>query len=245
MSAPVVLIHGLFQMLDGLDAEKQLAPRPVLIPDLPGYGRNREAVEVSLPAAVDYVHSTILAAGFSGAHVVGHSIGGAVAVLLARRYPEVVRSVINVEGNFTLKDAFWSRRIAEMSASDAESLLDAVRTDPAGWLSRAGIDPTAERIALATLGLNAQPPSTVQRMARSVVAITAEPAYLEDVRVVLDRGVPFHLFAGERSLAGWDVPAFVAERARSMTVQPGVGHMMMLENALEFFRLVAGLLPPE
>ncbi|WP_227744214.1 alpha/beta fold hydrolase [Yersinia kristensenii] len=41
-------------------------------------------------------------------HVIGHSVGGAVAVLFARRYPEMTRSLTSVEGNFTLSDAFWS-----------------------------------------------------------------------------------------------------------------------------------------
>ncbi|EEP93230.1 hypothetical protein ykris0001_36140 [Yersinia kristensenii ATCC 33638] len=30
------------------------------------------------------------------------------AVLFARRYPEMTRSLTSVEGNFTLSDAFWS-----------------------------------------------------------------------------------------------------------------------------------------
>jgi pimeloyl-ACP methyl ester carboxylesterase len=153
----------------------------------------------------------------------------------------MVSSVIDVEGNFTLKDAFWSGKIAEMEAAEAEALLESYRENPAGWLSRNGIEPSAERVAAATLGLRSQPASTVQAMARSVVETTARTQYLDDVREILDRGTPFHLVAGERSRDGWDVPDFVAARASSMTIQPGVGHMMMLENPAEFFGIIARL----
>jgi lipase len=229
-------------MLGGLGAEDYFSPRPLLIPDLPGYGRNRGASVISLSAAVDHVREEILAAGLESVHVAGHSLGGAVAVLLAHRYPEVVRSVIDVEGNFTLKDAFWSRKMAEMDAAEAEALLGSYRADPPAGFRETASSPIAERIAIASQGLSAQPASTVQAMARSVVEVTASPGYLDDVRQVLHRGTPFHLVAGERSRDGWDVPGFAAARATSMTIQPGAGHMMMLENAAEFFGIIAGLL---
>jgi lipase len=238
MSEPVVLIHGLFHMLTVPDAAPHFSPGRVLVPDLPGYGRNQGAGPVSVEGAAEYVCTEIRAAGFERAHIAGHSVGGAVAVVLARHHPEMVLSVIDVEGNFTLKDAFWSAKLAQMEAAEAEALLDSYRADPGRWLSRNGIEPTAERVAAASTGLHAST-STVQAMARSVVEITARPQYLNDVREILDRGTPFHLVAGEKSRKGWDVPDFVAARAASMTVQPGVGHMMMLENAAEFFRIIA------
>jgi len=241
MNEPVVLIHGLFQMLAVPDAAGSFAPGRLLIPDLPGYGRNQGAGPVSVEAAAEHVRAEIRAAGFDRAHIAGHSVGGAVAVVLAHHHPEMVLSVIDVEGNFTLKDAFWSAKIAQMHAAEADALLESYREDPAGWLSRNGIEPSAERIAAATLGLRSQPASTVQAMARSVVETTARTQYLDDVREILDRGTPFHLVAGERSRDGWDVPDFVAARASSMTIQPGVGHMMMLENPAEFFGIIARL----
>ena len=41
MTGPVGLVHGRFRMLGRLGAENHFLPRPLLIPDLPGYGRNR------------------------------------------------------------------------------------------------------------------------------------------------------------------------------------------------------------
>lgn len=243
MAYPVVFIHGLFQMLRDLPAAGCLAPVPVLIPDLPGYGERQNVPpdEVSVESAAACVREEMRAAGFEKAHIVGHSVGGAVAVLLAHRYPEVVASLIDVEGNFTLKDAFWSGQMARMSVPEVQAVLDGYRADVDGWLRRGGIEPTAARAAIARRGFDAQPAGTIRAMARSVVEVTAEPAYLDYVREILDRGTTLQLLAGERSRAGWDVPAFVESRAAGMSIQPGVGHMMMLEDAPGFLRIIAGL----
>ena len=231
-------------MLGGVGAEEYLSPvSDARSARLRTQSRNR--LMFPLPAAVEYVRSEMCNAGFDSAHVAGHSVGGAVAVLLARRYPKMVRSLINIEGNFTLKDAFWSKKMAEMEPAEARAVLESYQADPSGWLSRNGIEPTAERSRLPPGGLPPQPTSTVQAMARSVVEITAHPEYLEDVRRVLDHGTPIHLVAGERSRDGWDVPEFRSARAASLTIQPNVGHMMMLENAAEFFRIIARLVPSE
>jgi pimeloyl-ACP methyl ester carboxylesterase len=245
MPEPVVFIHGVFQMLADLPAQEYFAPRPVLVPDLLGFGKNAAALreQIALPAQADYVASQIRSAGWEKAHVVGHSVGGAVAVLLARRHPQHVASLINVEGNFTLKDAFWSQKLAAMSEAEVEGVIESYRGDVAGWLTRGGIAPTRERVACAEHGLRAQSASTVRALAQSVVAITSRPDYLDDVRVVLESRIPFHLVAGEKSLSGWDVPEFVERGAASLTIQPGVGHMMTLEEPRGFLQLVAGLIP--
>ena len=65
----------------------------------------------------------------------------------------------------------------------------------------------------------------MRAVAESVIRITGQPSYLEEVRTVVESGIPLHLFAGERSRADWHVPQWVLERAASMTIQPGVGHV--------------------
>jgi len=165
-------------------------------------------------------------------------------MLLARHHPEVVESFINVEGNFTVEDAFWTGKLAAMTLPEVDELLQSYRNDAAGWLTRAAIEPTPERIAIADKAFHAQPATTLKAMAQSVIETTTQPAYLEDVNAVLDSGIPMHLFAGERSRAGWHVPESVLRRAASLTVQPGVGHVMMLEAPEKFLGLVARLLQP-
>ena len=231
-------------MLGDLPAAAFFAPRRALIPDMLGYGAHASVAPgtISLQAQADDIAAQVRRAGHSRAHIVGHSVGGAVAMLLARRHPQIAASVINVEGNFTLQDAFWTGKLANMTLAEVEGLLQSYRGDVSGWLTRAGMGVTPERAATAGRGLRTQPAATVKAVAQSVIATTAEPAFLEDVRAVLDSGTPVHLFAGERSRAGWHVPAWVVTRAASMTVQLRVGHMMMLEEPEEFLRLVARLI---
>lgn len=241
---PIVFIHGIFQMLGNLPVDRVFAPRPALIPDMLGYGTQAgvSVDRIFLEAQADDLAAQIHTCGHTKAHIVGHSVGGAVAMLLARRHAEIVASVLNVEGNFTIEDAFWTGKLAAMTLPQVSALLESYQNDVSGWLTRAGIEPTSQRIAIASCGLHAQPATTVKAMAQSVIETTAQPSYLNDVHAVLDYGIPLHLIAGEHSSGGWHVPESVLCRAASMTVQPQVGHMMMLEAPEEFLGLIANLI---
>ncbi len=80
-------------------------------------------------------------------------------------------------------------------------------------------------------------------MARSVVQTTEDASYLQAVATILDRSIPFHLVAGERSREGWDVPEWVLRRVGGVTIQPHVGHMMILEDEAGFLSIVRQLIP--
>lgn len=222
---PILFIHGLFPAMCD-------PPADWICPDLPGYGANF-AESPTLSTAVEYLHELIT----EPVHLVGHSIGGAIAVLLAAKYPECAASLISVEGNFTLKDAFWSARLAEMTAAEAFIEVTMQRTDPSQWLVNAGVPVTPKSLAVAKRSL-AVDSSTIHSMAQSVVEITSQPAYLDQVRRVLESRIPFHLIAGEHSRAAWDVPDFVLDRAASFQIQPNAGHMMMMNDRHAFVELV-------
>jgi len=231
MSAPVILVHGLIHAcghLRGLATD--IGGRPFLVPDLPGYGMNDPGSETSIPRAVGHLEGWMREGGYEGAHLVGHSLGGAVVVHLAHRHRELVGSIVDLEGNFTLVDAFWSKGIAAGNEAEAEAMLERHRADPVGWLTAQEIEPTPPTVAWALEALRAQSARSMRSMARSVVDVTARPDYLEEVRAIVARGTPFHLMAGERSAGAWDVPDFVRRAAATSTVLPGVGHMMMLED---------------
>lgn len=57
----------------------------VLAPDLPGHGRSEGTAPASITAMADWVESLMDAAGVTKAAVVGHSMGGAIALELAGR----------------------------------------------------------------------------------------------------------------------------------------------------------------
>lgn len=93
---PVVLIHGfgsesaswrplLAEMVEG---------GPVLGLDLAGHGASLDRVADSFDALVSGVEETLIALGLASCHLVGHSLGGAVATAVASGTASDVRSLL-------------------------------------------------------------------------------------------------------------------------------------------------------
>ncbi|MGD0563366.1 MAG: acetoin dehydrogenase dihydrolipoyllysine-residue acetyltransferase subunit [Roseiarcus sp.] len=83
--APLVFIHGFGADLNGwrpLLAHLP-APRPAFALDLPGHGGSPLAGDSSFAALVGAVRAALAGEGIRAAHLVGHSLGGAVAAALA------------------------------------------------------------------------------------------------------------------------------------------------------------------
>jgi pimeloyl-ACP methyl ester carboxylesterase len=91
---PVVLIHGiptwgyLWHRWIGAFA----AQRRVLIPDLPGYGYSdkSDTFDRSIARQAEMVDAWLEALGVEGATIVGHDVGGGVALRLAMFFPQRV-----------------------------------------------------------------------------------------------------------------------------------------------------------
>ena len=95
---PVLALHGsassgaiwqpLIKSLQG--------DRIVLAPDLPGYGANAEISELDASARFGWLGEAICTLG-GKFDLVGHSFGGAIAMVLANQYPDHVRSIVLYE----------------------------------------------------------------------------------------------------------------------------------------------------
>lgn len=115
---PVVAIHGITANHRSFTPLAQRLDAPLLAVDLRGRGGSR-----ALPAPFGLVQhaediaAAIRFAGFSRVRVVGHSMGGFVAVRLAQAHPELVASVLLVDGGLPLPPA------AEGAAQSPEDLL--------------------------------------------------------------------------------------------------------------------------
>ena len=92
----VVLIHG--ALASGLDWDLVIPHLPssyhVLVPDLPGHGKSQAVTPFSVDLSARLIADLIRTHATNGsAHVVGHSLGAKVALLLASQDPDVVGSV--------------------------------------------------------------------------------------------------------------------------------------------------------
>lgn len=236
---PIIFIHG---FIGTFDVRGIVAPHAA--PDLLGYGEYRDVSpdDISLPAQVEHLMKFI-DARYSDAVVdlVGHSVGGAIAMLFAHAYPDRVRRIVNVEGNFTLADAFWSASVGRMSADAADAMLAGFVAAPLRWIRGAIPDAAPEMQPVATRWLAHQPSSSLRAMGRSVVEITGSENYSTLLRGVFERH-PVFLLAGERTRGGWHLPGWAAARCADMKVLAGCGHLMMVERPEQFAETIAAFL---
>jgi pimeloyl-ACP methyl ester carboxylesterase len=240
--SPYLLIHGLIGSLRDLLPIFSQHQVLAYAPDLLGYGslQDVEPALIGLPEQVAYLAQWLSKRDIERVHLVGHCVGGVVAMLFAYAYPERVASIVSVEGNFSLADAFWSASVAQMSAAEAKAMLEQFLARPEEWLARSGIPdlPNYRSIALALLAN--QPAFTLQATARSVVEITGQADYSQAVHKVFAGPIPVHLVGGNRSFSGWSVPSWALDQADSVVRLPG-GHLMMVEDPDRFVSALIGL----
>lgn len=70
----------------------------VLAVDLPGHGRSDGQPLTSIESCAEWVAGLVEAAGFKNAHLVGHSMGGLIALEAAARFPRTVATLTMVGG---------------------------------------------------------------------------------------------------------------------------------------------------
>lgn len=119
---PLVILHGLLgSSRNWQTAGRDLAARfHVLAPDLRNHGGSPHAPEMTYAAMVDDVLGWMTAQGLSRAALLGHSMGGKVAMLLACRHPQRVERLVVVD--IAPKDYHSAEHRAEFTAMNALDL---------------------------------------------------------------------------------------------------------------------------
>jgi pimeloyl-ACP methyl ester carboxylesterase len=149
-----VALHGFGSTKEdwsGLAAHPAVADRGFAAWDAPGIGASvcGAPTSVTVPFLVDTAEALLDEAlvdlGIERFHLVGHSMGGLTALLLAARRPDRVLSFADVEGNLAPEDCFLSRQVLTHAHDDPGSFLDAfverarTSTEPGSALYAAGL----------------------------------------------------------------------------------------------------------
>lgn len=104
-----------------MDVVQKLAPaRRVIAPDLPGHGQSDPWHEQSIDLYRDAVGTTCAHLKVPKIIVVGHSLGGAVALRCALAWPDRVAALVLVSSSATLDvpDELWQSLLRELPEGD-------------------------------------------------------------------------------------------------------------------------------
>ena len=235
--APVVFLHGFGADLNGWRPVHRLLPetQPALAIDLPGHGLSPLGEEASFEALVEAARAVLIEEGVSAAHLVGHSLGGAVAAALARAPGVNALSMMLIapaglgeETNAPFFDGFLM--------ADTEAALTP-------WLNMLATDPAALGSALAktTLRLRRERPLVAEQR-RLAGAILARGRQTIDIRgLLMAPQAPTKIIVG---LEDRITPAHHADGLDGLIALhrfPHIGHVPHLEARPEVARLIEEL----
>lgn len=127
--APVVFLHGFGSTKeDYTDFVRHAAfsGQPFVAYDAPGCGETQcaDLSRISIPFLLKTALAVLNHLGIERFHLVGHSMGGLTALMLAHQHPGRVLSFTDIEGNIAPEDCFLSRQIVDYPEADAERFFD-------------------------------------------------------------------------------------------------------------------------
>lgn len=126
----IVFLHGFLESLEMWKSLnlKRFHFQSILI-DLPGHGKSELLkAEISILAMAEEVEKTLSALNLEAAAIVGHSMGGYVALEMAKRNPKIEKVVL-------LNSSFWED--SEKKKSDRNRVIEVVKKNKNRFISEA------------------------------------------------------------------------------------------------------------
>ncbi len=247
----LLLIHG---MAGSSDAWRELIPRlaksyRVVAPDLLGHGQStKPRGDYSLGAFAVWLRDLLDELGVARATIVGHSLGGGVAMQFIYQHPDYCERVILISSGGLGPDVGWILRL--LSAPGAEFVLPIIAPTP--------VLKVGNKIGswFTSSGMRAPRASEIWRAYSSFADRPTRDAFLRTLRSVVDyRGQAvsalnrLHVRSELPTLAIWGeddeiIPVehgHAAQAARPgswLEVLPGVGHFAHVEAPTEVAEII-------
>lgn len=243
---PNVFLHGIGRSsttLAHVATHERLRANRALLVDFLGFGVSDkpESFSYTLDDQANVVVRLLDGTGVSRCRLIGHSLGGAVAVLVATRRPDLVAALVLAEGNLDPGGAAMSIAIAAQSEEEyvregfprsLDQMRDEACSNPASiFASTLGVQQIASPLAM-------------HRTARSLVELT-RPTIREQL-TSLD--LPRAFIVGALTLESEDKPPSgeagegLEGTGVRVLVVPDAGHPMMFQNPDGFATAIAGAL---
>jgi pimeloyl-ACP methyl ester carboxylesterase len=208
----LLLVHGIAGTCENWrEAIEPLARHhTVIAPDLPGHGASQAAAgDYSIGALASGLRDLLLTLGHERATVVGHSLGGGVAMQLAYQYPEMIERLVLVSSGGLGPEVSPMLRAAALPGADL--FISAT----AGAGQRLG---SALGRGLAAIGL--RPSADLAEVARGYASLTdpaRRAAFLDTLRAVVGtRGQ--RVDASDRLYLAEAVPVLIVWGARDSII---------------------------
>lgn len=242
----LLLIHGMagtFENWRGV-IEPLARRHTVIAPDLPGHGGSGGGADYSLGSLAAGLRDLLIALGHERATLVGHSLGGGIAMQFSYQFPEMVERLVLVSsGGLGLEVSPVLRAAAlpgaELFIAATASAGRAVGSRLGRGLAAVGLRPTPDvaEVARGYASL-ADPERRAAFLAalRSVVGVSGQRVHAGD-RLYLAAGVPVLIIWGERDPI---IPVHHAHDAHAaipgswLEIFDGVGHLPQLEAPARF-----------
>jgi pimeloyl-ACP methyl ester carboxylesterase len=248
----LVLIHGITNSSQSWEPAMRLLARDfdVIAPDLPGHGESdRQRGDHSLGGHACVMRDLLHVLGVARATVVGHSLGGGVAMQFAYQFPDMVERLVLVGSGGLGREV--SPLIRSAALPFAEQVLPLLTARPlieagsaiAGLVGRLGFKPGADLAevsrGVASLG-DTERRAAFVRTVRSVISPLGQRVTATD-RLYLAAELPTLIVWGDRD------PIIPVEHGRAahallansqLEIFEGAGHFPQLDDPYRFATLV-------
>jgi len=130
---PLILLHGLFGSVDNwhVIATRLADQFQVVTTDLRNHGQSPHSDEINYPVMAGDMVELLAALGWSSANILGHSMGGKVAMQLALTRPELVQKLIVADMSPRGYTPLHNEIIAALNALDVASFASRTEIEEA------------------------------------------------------------------------------------------------------------------
>lgn len=230
---PIVFLHGFGSTKeDYADIVRcsALAAYPFLAFDAPGCGETEcaDLSRASIPFLVQTTLAVLARSGIEKFHLVGHSMGGLAALMLASQCPHRVLSFVDIEGNVAPEDCFLSRQIVDYPQEDPKVFFDE-------FIERTRHAPGYASALYAASLRHKVNAAAVRGIFESMVELSDHGSLISKF---LGLPCPKMFMYGEQN-AGLSYLPHIATKGVELAEIPACGHFPMYSNPVEMWRRIA------